>query len=275
MRFNKTSLNFNSHFVLCATISVALLISIGSAGCLSKQSQPTTITSDQIEIVNKYFFDYNGTSFLTGIVVNNATESLINVNLQAEGYVNDTVYERGYAGADTGIKSVILPNESSPFMIKMLPVAAHSNNAISSANLQHNITTMSGTTGRAASTASNQTNSTSAQKPQLSYRIEPQIESLSSAQPYPLSAINTKAAAVNQAINVSGEVYNAGNENVSSSIVAAAFYQDNGTVLGVFTGSPQGDLGPKKTAPFQIDVQTSAFPIKPARTEIYAYQLVD
>lgn len=246
MRFNETSLNLYSPLVLCLAITVALLISIGSAGCLSKQSQPTTITSDQLEIKNKYFFNYNGTSFLTGILVNKATESLVNINLQAEGYVNDTVYERGHAGPDTGIKSVILPNESSPFMIRMIPVAPH-----------------------------NATTIPSAQQPQLSYRIEPQVKSLSSATPYPLSTINTKATAFNQAINVSGEIYNGGNENVSSSIVAAAFYQENGTVLGVITGSPQGDLGPKKTAAFQIDVQTSAFPIKPARTEIYAYQLID
>ncbi|MDD1721140.1 MAG: FxLYD domain-containing protein [Euryarchaeota archaeon] len=277
MRSNETSLDFCKRFVLCLAISATLLISIGCAGCLSRQSQPTTITSDQLEIRNKYFFNYNGTSFLTGIVVNKATVGLVNVNLQAEGYANDTVYERGHAGPDTGIKSMIPPNESSPFMIKMVPVASQSNNTIPSANLQGNVnvTKTSGTTGRVASQTSNQTIQTSAQKPQLSYRIEPQIKSLSSTQPYPLSAINTKAAAFNQAINVSGEIYNEGNENVSSSIVAAVFYQENGTVLGVFTGSPQGDLGPKKTAPFQIDVQTSAFPIKPAKTEIYAYQLVD
>ncbi len=245
MKSQETSLSFYSSLVLCLIISVALLISIGSAGCLNKQPQ-TTVTSDRLEIRNTYFYNYNETSFLTGILVNKATESVVNVNLQAEGYVNDTIYERGRAGPDTGIKSVILPNESSPFMIKMNPV-----------------------------TPQNTTTTSATQKPQLSYRIEPQITSVSPAQPYPLSTINTKAAAFSQAINVSGEVYNEGNENVTSSIVAAAFYQENGTVLGVFTGTSQGDLGPKQTAPFQIDVQTSAFPIKPARTEIYAYQLVD
>ncbi len=235
-----------SYVTLFLVIASIVTVLISATGCLNKQSQPTTITADQLEIKNKYFFNYNGTSFLTGILVNKAPQSLINTNLQAEGYVNDTVYERGRAGLDTGIKSVIQPNESAPFMIKMTSVASQSANVTRSAS-----------------------------KPQLSYRIEPQIKTLSSATPYPLSAIHTKAAAFSQAINVSGEIYNGGNENVSSYAVAAAFYQENGTVLGVFTGSPQGDLGPQKTAAFQIDVQTSAFPIKPARTEIYAYQLLD
>ncbi len=244
MESTDTLLSFCERLGVCLVIGVALIVATGAAGCLNTQP-PTAVGSDSIRIDNRYYYNYNGTSFLTGILVNTAQQSLVNVNLQAEGYANDTVYERGLAGPDTGIKSVILPNENSTFMIKMSPV-----------------------------TAQNATTSSQAQKPQLNYRIVPQIGSMSAVQPYPLSTINTKAAAVNQAINVSGEVYNGGNQNVTSSIVAAAFYQENGTVLGVFTGSPQGDLGPKETAPFEIDVQTSAFPIKPARTEIYAYELV-
>ncbi len=244
MKEGKTSLGMRAHFVVWLVILILVSVSISSSGCLNQQSQPTTITSDQLEIQNRYFFNYNGTSYLTGVIVNKAPQSLINTNLRAEGYVNDTVYERGSAGPDTGIKSVIGPNERSPFMIKMTPVVSQSANS-----------------------------TVAAQKAGLSYRIEPQIGRLSSATPYPLSTIHTKAVAFNQAINVSGELYNEGNENVSSSLVAAAFYQENGTVLGVFTGSPQGDLGPQKTAAFQIDVKTSAFPIKPARTEIYAYTL--
>ncbi|MGZ4911563.1 MAG: FxLYD domain-containing protein, partial [Halobacteriota archaeon] len=263
-------------FILCVAICVAISSSVSSAGCLNRESQPTTVTSDQLEIINRYYFDYNGTSFLTGTIVNKATESLVNTNLQAEGYVNDTIYERGQAGPDSGIKSVILPNESAPFMIKMVPVNSRIPAPIPPSNAQNSTNTTSvGKTSRVANQTSNQTVSASAQKPQLSYRIEPQVKSVSSTQPYPLSVINAKAAAYNQAITVNGEVYNGGSKNVSSSIVAAAFYKENGTVLGVFIGSPQGDLVPKKTAPFQIDVQTSAFPIKPARTEIYAYELID
>ncbi len=215
----------------------------GAAGCLNKPSQTAAAANPAIE--DKYYYNYNGTSFLTGKLINRGQENLVNVNLQAEGYANDTVYERGLAGPNTGIKSVIRPNESSPFMIKMSPV-----------------------------TSQNATASSQAHPSQLSYRIIPQISSSSAVQPYPLSTINTKAVAVNQAINVSGEVYNEGNQNITSSIAAVAFYQENGTVLGVFTGRPLGDLGPKQTAPFQIDVQTSAFPIQPARSEIYAYELV-
>ncbi len=245
MKFQGTSSKFYSHLVLCLILLIAVLSSIATAGCINKQSQQTAITSDQLEVKNKYFFNYNGTSYLTGILVNRAPKSLVNTNLQAEGYFNDTIYERGRAGPDSGIKSVLLPNESSPFMIKMVP------------------------------TSSPGTSAQPTQKPELSYRIEPQVTPSLSARPYPLSAINTKAAASNQAINVSGEIYNGGNENISSSIVAAAFYQENGTVLGVFTGNPQGELGPERTTPFQIDVQTSAFPMKPARTEVYAYELID
>ncbi len=275
MKPDRLSLNLCARFVLCLAICVAILLSVGSAGCLNKESQPTTVTSDQLQIINKHYFDYNGTSFLTGTVVNKAKESLINTNLQAEGFINDTVYERGHAGPDSGIKSVIVPNESAPFMIRMVPVTSQVAAPTPAPKSQNSTNTTSvGKTDRGASQTSNQTVATSVQKPQLSYRIEPQVKSVSSTQPYPLSVINAKAAAYTQAITVSGEVYNGGSKNVTSSIVAAVFYENNGTVLGVFTGSPQGDLAPTKTAPFQIDVKTDAFPIKPARSEVYAYELV-
>jgi len=276
MKPDRLSLNRSTRFVLCLVICVAISFSVCSAGCLNKESAPTTVTSDQLQIINRYYFDYNGTSFLTGTILNKATTSLINTNLQAEGFINGTVYERGHAGPDSGIKSVILPNESAPFMIRMVPVTSRIPAPVPPPKSQSSTNTTSvGKTDRVASQVSNQTVATSVQKPPLSYRIVPQVKSVSSARPYPLSVINAKAAAYNEAITVSGEVYNGGSRNVTSSIVAAAFYENNGTVLGVFTGNPQGDLAPTKTASFQIDVKTGEFPIKPARAEVYAYELVD
>ena len=266
------------HFFLRLSVCLVLLFSVSFAGCLGQQPQnkTTVLATDPLEITHTHYYDYNGTSVLTGIIVNKGTASLTNVNLQAEGYANNTLYEQGYASSETGIKSVILPGASSPFMIKMKDIASNRTNmtlpTLSQGALR--AAKASSTSKLIASKTANQPASIARKKLELRYRIKPGPEyALSDARPYPLSIVNSKATVFNKSISVSGEVYNGGGESVSSSIVAAVFYQKDGTVLGVFTASLPGALDPKRTAAFQIDVPKITFPITPARAEVYAYKL--
>jgi len=166
----------------------------------------------------------------------------VDVSLQAEGYANNTTYERGYAGPETGVNSTLLPGETTPFMIKM--------------------------------NSKTQTSMQPAKKYNLRYRILPPDYKLSNENPYPLAIVNNETHFFNQTISFTGEVYNGGTENVNSSVVAVALYGKDENVLGVFAGKPQGELAPEKTAPFQIDIQRN-FSISladVARTEVYAYK---
>jgi hypothetical protein len=123
-------------------------------------------------------------------------------------------------------------------------------------------------------TSNNSKTQTSTQ-PAKSYRILPPDYKISNENPVPLAIVNNKTNFLNQTISgVSGEVYNGGTENVSSSVAAVALYRKDGNVLGVFVSKPLGELAPKKTAPFQIDIPRN-FSISladVARTEVYAYK---
>jgi len=261
-------------------ILVAVTLTATLAGCVTEQpsSERTSPTINPVNVTHTYYYAYNGTSYLTGIIKNTGTQNLVDVRLQAEGYANNTTYERGYAGPETGINSAILPGESAPFMIEMLPVTFGSASAtpinqtqVASANLK----TATSTRNITSNNSKTQTSPQAAEKYNLSYRIMPPDYKLSNETPFPLTVVNNKTQFVNQTISaISGEVYNGGTENVNSSAVAVALYSKDGNVLGVFTGKPQGELAPQKTAPFQINIPRN-FSISladVAGTEVYAYK---
>ncbi|MGB8371584.1 MAG: hypothetical protein WCE82_01445 [Halobacteriota archaeon] len=235
-------------------------------------------TINPVNVTHTYYYTYNGTSYLTGIIKNVGTQNLVDISLQAEGYANNTTYERGYASPETGVNSTVLPGGTAPFMIKMLPVSSGGASStplnqtqVALANLK------TGTSGR-NSTSNNSKTQTSAQqakKYNLLYRILPPDYKLSNENPYPLAIADYKTYVLNKTISgVSGEVYNGGTVNVNSSVVAVALYGKDGDVLGVFVGNTQGEFAPKKTTVFQINIPRS-FSIslaEVARTQVYAYE---
>jgi hypothetical protein len=269
----------------CALLSlVAVILSVTLAGCVIEQpssetTAPKTISS--VNVTHTYHYTYNDTSYLTGIIKNIGTQNLVDVSLQAEGYANNTTYERGYAGSETGVNSTLLPGGATPFMIKMLPVAfggasttPPNQTQVASTNLK----TATSTRNITSNNSKIKTSSQSAIEYNLSYRIllSPDFK-ISNENPYPLAIVNNKTYILNKTVSgVSGEVYNGGTENVDSSVVAVALYGKDGNVLGVFAGKPLGELAPKKTAPFQIDIPRN-FSISladVARTEVYAYESI-
>ncbi|MGZ4890713.1 MAG: hypothetical protein ACXV2B_00410 [Halobacteriota archaeon] len=263
----------------CALL-ILVSLAVSFAGCLTEQSnnETTQATVNAVNVTHTYYYTYNGTSYLTGIIKNMGTQNLVDVSLQAEGYANNTTYERGYAGPETGVNSTLLPGETTPFMIKMLPVASggasttpRNQTKAASANFK----TAASTRNITSNSSKTQTGTQPAKKYNLSYRILLPDYKLSNENPYPLAIANNKTTFLNQTIiGVNGEVYNGGTENVNSSVVAVALYRKDGNVLGVFAGKPQGELAPEKTAPFQIDIPRN-FSISlanVARTEVYAYK---
>jgi hypothetical protein len=256
---------------------ISLAVSFG--GCLSEQpgNETTQSTVNPVNVTHTYYYMYNGTSYLTGIVKNVGTQNLVDVSLQAEGYANNTTYEQGYAGPETGVNSPLLPGETAPFMIKMLPVSSGDasttpgNQTLASANFK----TAASTRSITSTSSKTKTSTQPAKKYNLSYRILVPDYKVSNENPYPLAIVNNKTTFLNHTIvDVNGEVYNGGTENVNSSVVAVALYSKDGNVLGVFVGTPQGALAPEKTAPFQIDIPRN-FSISStdvASTEVYAYK---
>ena len=263
----------------CALL-ILVSLAVSFAGCLTEQpsNETTHSTVNPVNVTHTYYYTYNGTSYLTGIIKNMGTQNLVDVSLQAEGYANNTTYERGYAGPETGVNSTLLPGETTPFMIKMLPVTSGNASTTPSNQTQAastNFKTAASTRNITSNNSKTQTSTQPAKKYNLSYRILLPDYKLSSENPYPLAIVNNKTTFLNQTIiGVSGEVYNGGTENVNSSVVAVALYEKDGNVLGVFAGKPQGELAPEKTAPFQIDIPRN-FSISSAdvaRTEVYAYE---
>jgi hypothetical protein len=245
---------------------------------LGPNNEQTVSTASPVNITHAYYYLYNGTSYLTGVIVNVGTQNLVDVSLQAEGYANNnTTYQGGYAGPETGINATILPGHAAPFMIKMSQVAAGSTNTALSTGAQVTSAISKTATSTRNITSNNSKNKTSTELAvKYNYRILPPEYQLSTTDPYPLAVVYNKTRFSNTTISVSGEVYNGGAENVTSSVVAVAFYTRDGNVLGVFTGYPQGTLSPKGTAPFQIDIAKSNFSISEANiadTEVYAYRL--
>ncbi len=263
----------------CALL-ILVSLAVSFAGCLTEQpnNETTHSTVNAVNVTHTYYYTHNGTSYLTGIIKNMGTQNLVDVSLQAEGYANNTTYERGYAGPETGVNSTLLPGETTPFMIKMLPVAFGrasttplNQTRVASANFK----TAASTRNITSNNSKTQTSAQPAKKYNLRYRILLPDYKLSNENPYPLAIANNKTTFFNQTISgVSGEVYNGGTENVNSSVAAVALYRKDGNVLGVFAGKPQGELAPEKTAPFQIDIPRN-FSIslaEVARTEVYAYK---
>jgi hypothetical protein len=262
-------------------ILVAVALTATLAGCMTEQpsSERTSHAINSVNVTHTYHYTYNGTSYLTGIIKNIGIQNLVDVSLQAEGYANNTTYERGYAGPETGVNSTLLPGGAAPFMIKMLPVVfgGASTTPLNQTQVASaNVKTATSTRNITSNNSKIQTSTQPAKKYNLSYKIIlPSDLKISNEDPFPLTIVNNKTHVLNQTVSgVSGEVYNGGTENVNSSVVAVALYTKDGNVLGVFAGKPQGELAPKKTAPFQIDI-TRNFSISLAdvtRAEVYAYK---
>jgi hypothetical protein len=264
---------------ICAFLILAITLTSSLSGCISlgPNNEQIVSTSSPVNITHTYYYLYNGTSYLTGIIENVGTQNLVDISLQAEGYANNTTYELGYAGPETGVNATILPGHAAPFMIKMSQVATGSTSTTLSTGAQMTSAISKTGTSTRNITINNSKSQTSTQiAKKYNYKILPPEYKLSTTDPYPLAISNNKTILSNTTISVSGEVYNGGTENVTSSFVAVAFYGRDGNVLGVFVSSPQGTLSPKGTAPFQIDVATSNFSISAANiadTEVYAYRI--
>jgi len=277
-RFISPSIQLHTRVLLLLVVAM-LLTSI--TGCVSEQpNNETSAITNPVNITYTDCHSYNGTSYLTGIIKNVGTWNLLDISLQAEGYANNTTREQGYAGPQTGVDSTLLPGETTPFMIKMSQVTSDVNTT------SGNQTRVTSASSKPATSTRNFTSNGSitqvgtpaAKKCDLRYKIMAPEYKLSKTEPNLLSITNNKTRFSNQTISVSGEVYNGGTKNVTSSLVAVAFYRNDGYVLGVFVGKPQGELGPNKTASFQIDVPTHFFDssissVNATRIEEYAYEL--
>jgi hypothetical protein len=249
-------------------------------GCVTEQ--PNNQTSGSAYPVNITYTNcssYNGTSFLTGVIKNVGTWNLVDLSLQAEGYANNTTREQGSAGPQTGVKSTLLPGESTPFMIKMSQTTSGINTTASQTQVASASSKIATSTRNISSNKSiTQANTLVTKTCDLQYKIMAPEPKLSKTEPTLLTITNNKTRFSNQTISVSGEVYNEGTKNVTSSLVAVAFYRNDGYVLGIFVGSPQGELGPNKTAPFQIEIPSHFFDssnssVNATRIEEYAYEL--
>jgi hypothetical protein len=264
--------------VLLLLVVAILFTSV--TGCVIEQpNNEMSATTNPVSITYTYCHSYNGTSYLTGIVKNMGSWNLLNIGLQAEGYANNTTRERGYAGPQTGVNSTLLPGESTPFMITMSQTTSDINTTndqihITSASSKLATSTRNITSNRSITQVSTQT----VKKCDLLYKIMPPEYKLAKTEPNLLTITNNKTRFSNQTISVSGEVYNGGNKNVTAYLVAVAFYRNDGYVLGVFVSKPQGELGPKQTAQFQIDIPSHFFDssissVNATKIEEYAYEL--
>ena len=280
MKMNKITIAPRIRMRACALlVLVALTLTASVAGCVTEQpNNGSTPTINPVNVTHTYYYTYNGTPYLTGIIKNIGTVNVVDINLQAEGYANNTTYEQGYAGPETGVNSTILPGETAPFMIKMLPVVSSGASSTPLNQTQVTSTNLKAATATRNITSNNsktQTSTQAAKKYNLRYRILPPDYKLSNENPYLLAIADYKTYVLNRTISgLSGEVYNGGTENVNSSVVAVALYNKDGNVLGVFVGKPQGELTPKKTTLFQINIPRN-FSIslaEVARTQVYAYE---
>jgi outer membrane murein-binding lipoprotein Lpp len=275
-----TSPRIQSHAcVLLILVIVMLFVSI--TGCVSEQpTNESSSTTSPVSITYTHCYAYNNTSYLTGVIKNVGTQNLSDVSLQAEGYANNTTLERGYAGPQTGVSSTLLPGESAPFMIKMSQTAsevkttAASATQVASTISKPAVSTKNITSSRAVTQLSTLT----AKRCNLRYKIMAPEYKLSKTEPNLLTIANNKTRFSNQTISVSGEIYNGGLKNVTSSLAAVAFYTNDGYVLGVFVSRPLVELGPKNTVPFQIDITRDFFnppisSVNATRIEEYAYEL--
>jgi len=275
-----TSPRIQSHAcVLLILVIVMLLVSI--TGCVSEQlTNETSSTTSPVNITYTHCYAYNNTSYLTGVIKNVGTQNLSDVSLQAEGYANNTTLERGYAGPQTGVSSTLLPGESIPFMIKMsqttseVKTTAANATQVTSTISKPAVSTKNITSSRAVTQLSTLT----AKKCNLRYKIMTPDYKLSKTEPNLLTIANNKTRFSNQTISVSGEIYNGGSKNVTSSLAAVALYTNDGYVLGVFVSRPLVELGPKSTVPFQIDIPRDFFnplisSVNATRIEEYAYEL--
>ncbi|MGZ4863474.1 MAG: hypothetical protein ACXV5H_07520 [Halobacteriota archaeon] len=261
-------------------ILLALTLFTSVTGCVTEhQNNQTSADPNPVNITYTHCYSYNGTSFLTGVIKNVGTWNLVDLSLQAKGDANNTTREQGYADPQTGVKSTLTPGESTPFMIKMSQTTSGTNPATSQTQVASVSSKTATPTRNVSSNKSNtQANVLVAKTCDLLYTIMTPEYRLSKTEPTLLSITNNKTIFSSQTISVSGEVYNEGTKNVTSSFVAVAFYRNDGYVLGVFVGSPQGEFGPNKTAPFQIDIPSHFFDssnssVNATRIEEYAYEL--
>ena len=91
---NKTTIAPRIQVRACAVlVLVALTLTASLAGCVTEQpNNGSASTINPVNVTHTYYYTYNGTSYLTGIIKNVGTQNLVDISLQAEGYANNTTY---------------------------------------------------------------------------------------------------------------------------------------------------------------------------------------
>jgi len=282
-KLKRRSKNMIILFLLFTVLTCSLVVS----GCLREEG-PVSPVPDILTIKDLSLQLLNNTTYITGRAENVGNKSIIGLNVEAIGYNenNTTILKRGYADTFSGIKPIIAPGDESPFMIRLSDVANTSTNK--SEKLSITNVTLNTTKGvRVDNVSQNQpfniTQTTGTRSPTspyynksiASYKIKPHYTE-SAEKPYSLIVINNKTIDGNQKRIVAGEIYNNGTKEINSSVVAAALYKRDGTVLGVFLNYVNVQIQPAKTLAFQIEIRKNDFPTNTteiALIELYAYKI--
>ena len=276
----------SKNVMILSLLFTVLTCSLVVSGCL-REEVPISQVPDILTIKDLSLQLLNNTTYITGRAENIGNKSIIDLNIEAIGYNenNTTILKRGYADTFSGIKPIIAPGDESPFMIRLSDVANTSTNNSEKPSII-NVTLNATKSVRVDTVSQNkpfnitQTIATRSSaspyynKSIASYKIKPHYTE-SAEKPYSLIVINNKTIDGNQKRIVAGEIYNNGTKEINSSIVAAALYKRDGTVLGVFLNYVNVQIPPAKTSAFQIEIRKNDFPINTteiALIELYAYK---
>ncbi len=280
------------HKSKCLTLLLFTLLtcSLVTSGCLREEA-PAAPAFDSLTIENLSLQLLNNSTFITGIAENVGNKSISDLFIEASGYnENNTILlKRGYADSMYGIKPIIVPGDKSPFMIRLFDIVnkSYTNTSEkmtitdsitnSTKNLKLDILNQNELSNitQVNATAKSSIPSYYYNKSVASYKVKPHYKE-SSEKPYSLIVINNKTIDTNQKIIVAGEIYNNGTKVLNSSIVAAALYRRDGTVLGIFLNHVTDQIPPAKTSAFQIEILKKDFSInikEIALIEIYAYMM--
>ena len=92
MKMNKITIAPRIRMRACALlVLVALTLTASVAGCVTEQpNNGSAPTINPVNVTHTYYYTYNGTPYLTGIIKNIGTVNVVDINLQAEGYANNT-----------------------------------------------------------------------------------------------------------------------------------------------------------------------------------------
>jgi len=277
----------SKNVIILPLLFTVFTCSLVVSGCL-REEVPVSQVPDILTIKDLSLQLLNNTTYITGRAENIGNKSIIDLNIEAIGYNenNTTILKRGYADTFGGIKPIIAPGDESPFVIRLSDVANTSTNNSQKPSII-NVTSNATKSVRVDTVSQNEsfnitqtiaTRSSASpyyNKSIASYRIKPHYTE-SAEKPYSLIVINNKTIDGNQKRTVAGEIYNNGTKEINSSVVAAALYKRDGTVLGVFLNYVNIRIPPAKTSAFQIEIRKNDFPTNTteiALIELYAYKV--